>query len=303
MKIVVMGAGALGSLFGGLLALSGEEVVLVGREKHVDAINESGLKISGLTDATVDLKASIHPEEADLIFFTVKSYDTLETASKLILNDDTIILSLQNGLGNEEIIKKVVGNHHVIGGITSYGALFIEPGHIRHTGIGDTVIGELDGSVTERVSHIAKILSEAGIKTEVTDAIKQKIWEKLVVNAGINALTAITDVNNGKLLEISELNNLMYDASLEAVEVGLAFGIKLDHDLIEQVEDVARKTAENRSSMLQDVSRGKRTEIDAINGMIVNIGAESGIKTPVNRILTSLVKGIEKRGILDGEKG
>ncbi|VUT27691.1 MAG: 2-dehydropantoate 2-reductase [Candidatus Syntrophoarchaeum sp. GoM_oil] len=303
MKIVVMGAGALGSLFGGLLALSGEEVVLVGREKHVDAINESGLKISGLTDAAVYLKASIHPEEADLILFTVKSYDTLDTASKLVLNDVTIILSLQNGLGNEEMIKKVVGDHHVIGGITSYGALFIEPGHIRHTGIGNTVIGELDGSVTERVSHIAKILSEAGIKTEVTDAIKQKIWEKLVVNAGINALTAITDVNNGKLLEISELNNLMRDASLEALEVGLAFGIKLDHDLIEQVEDVARKTAENRSSMLQDVSRGKRTEIDAINGMIVKIGGEVGIETPVNHILTSLVKGIEKRGILGGEKG
>ncbi|MHC1573571.1 MAG: ketopantoate reductase family protein, partial [Candidatus Syntropharchaeales archaeon] len=118
MKVVVMGAGALGSLFGGILASSGEEVVLVGRERHVDAINKNGLKLSGLTDAVLDLKASIHPEEADLILFTVKSYDTQEASSKLIINDDTIILSLQNGLGNEEKIQEVVGDHHVIGGIT-----------------------------------------------------------------------------------------------------------------------------------------------------------------------------------------
>ncbi|MHC1595370.1 MAG: ketopantoate reductase family protein [Candidatus Syntropharchaeales archaeon] len=302
MKVVVMGAGALGSLFGGILASSGEEVVLVGRERHVDAINKNGLKLSGLTDAVLDLKASVHLEAADLILFTVKSYDTQEAASKLIINDDTIILSLQNGLGNEERIQEVVGDHHVIGGITSHGALFIEPGHIKHTGIGNTVIGELDGAITERVLNIAKILSEAGIKTDVTDVIKQKIWEKLVVNVGINALTAITGVNNGKLLEIPALRELMHAASREAVEVGRKVGIDLDHDLIEEVEDVARKTAANRSSMLQDVSRGKRTEIDAINGAVVKIGAEVGIETPVNRILTLLVKGIEERGIFGGQK-
>ena len=125
-----MGAGAIGSLFGGLLALRGEDVLLVGRRSHVDAINSRGLKISGMTDAIVHLRASTHPEEGDLILFTVKSYDTEKAASSLIINDDTIVLSFQNGLGNEEKIAEVVGREHVIGGVTSYGALFLEPGHV-----------------------------------------------------------------------------------------------------------------------------------------------------------------------------
>ena len=294
MKIVVMGAGAIGSLFGGLLALRGEDVLLVGRRSHVDAINSRGLKISGMTDAIVHVRASTHPEEGDLILFTVKSYDTEKAASSLIINDDTIVLSLQNGLGNEEKIAEVVGREHVIGGVTSYGALFLEPGHVSHTGIGETVIGELDGSITERVSRLSDLLNKAGIRTSVTDSIKRKIWEKLVVNAGINAITAITGVNNGKLLEIPQLRELMRYASLEAVEVGRKQGIDLGYDLIDRVEEVARRTAENRSSMLQDISRGKKTEIDAINGMIVRLGEEVGVDTPVNRILTLLVRGIEK---------
>ncbi|RJS71325.1 MAG: 2-dehydropantoate 2-reductase [Candidatus Syntrophoarchaeum sp. WYZ-LMO15] len=294
MKIVVMGAGAIGSLFGGLLALRGEDVLLVGRRSHVDAINSRGLKISGMTDAIVHLRASTHPEEGDLILFTVKSYDTEKAASSLIINDDTIVLSLQNGLGNEEKIAEVVGREHVIGGVTSYGALFLEPGHVSHTGIGETVIGELDGSITDRVSRLSDLLNKAGIMTSVTDSIKRKIWEKLVVNAGINAITAITGVKNGKLLEIPQLRELMRYASLEAVEVGRKQGIDLGYDLIDRVEEVARRTAENRSSMLQDISRGKKTEIDAINGMIVRLGEEVGVDTPVNRILTLLVRGIEK---------
>ncbi|HEC56797.1 MAG TPA: 2-dehydropantoate 2-reductase [Candidatus Syntrophoarchaeum butanivorans] len=294
MKIVVMGAGAIGSLFGGLLALRGEDVLLVGRRSHVDAINSRGLKISGMTDAIVHVRASTHPEEGDLILFTVKSYDTEKAASSLIINDDTIVLSLQNGLGNEEKIAEVVGREHVIGGVTSYGALFLEPGHVSHTGIGETVIGELDGSITERVSRLSDLLNKAGIMTSVTDSIKRKIWEKLVVNVGINAITAITGVKNGKLLEIPQLRELMRYASLEAVEVGRKQGIDLGYDLIDRVEEVARRTAENRSSMLQDISRGKKTEIDAINGMIVRLGEEVGVDTPVNRILTLLVRGIEK---------
>ncbi len=294
MKIVVMGAGAIGSLFGGLLALRGEDVLLVGRRSHVDAINSRGLKISGMTDAIVHVRASTHPEEGDLILFTVKSYDTEKAASSLIINDDTIVLSLQNGLGNEEKIAEVVGREHVIGGVTSYGALFLEPGHVSHTGIGETVIGELDGSITDRVSRLSDLLNKAGIMTSVTDSIKSKIWEKLVVNVGINAITAITGVKNGKLLEIPQLRELMRYASLEAVEVGRKQGIDLGYDLIDRVEEVARRTAENRSSMLQDISRGKKTEIDAINGMIVRLGEEVGVDTPVNRILTLLVRGIEK---------
>ncbi|MHC1581828.1 MAG: ketopantoate reductase family protein [Candidatus Syntropharchaeia archaeon] len=291
-RIMVMGAGALGSLFGGLLADSGYDVILVGRKKHVDAINKNGLRISGLTDKIIDVKASTTPVDADLILFTVKSYDTEKAARELRIEKDTTVLSLQNGMGNEEKIASIIGEEHVLGGITSYGALFVEPGHIKHTGIADTFIGELNGEITQRAKKICEMFKDAGIKTEITDNIREKIWEKLVINVGINAPTSICRIKNGMLLEIPEMKWIMEKAVEEAVEVAKRMGIKITNPL-EKVIDVATKTRENESSMLQDIKKGKRTEIDAINGIIVELGEKFGIPTPVNRTLFSLVKGIE----------
>ncbi|MHC1566804.1 MAG: ketopantoate reductase family protein [Candidatus Syntropharchaeia archaeon] len=291
-RIMVMGAGALGSLFGGLLADSGYDVILVGRKKHVDAINKNGLRISGLTDKIIDVKASTTPVDADLILFTVKSYDTEKAARELRIEKDTTVLSLQNGMGNEEKIASIIGEEHVLGGITSYGALFVEPGHIKHTGIADTFIGELNGEITQRAKKICEMFKNAGIKTEITDNIREKIWEKLVINVGINAPTSICRIKNGMLLEIPEMKWIMEKAVEEAVEVAKRMGIKITNPL-EKVIDVATKTRENESSMLQDIKKGKRTEIDAINGIIVELGEKFGIPTPVNRTLFSLVKGIE----------
>jgi 2-dehydropantoate 2-reductase len=295
MQIAVMGAGAIGSLFGALLARAGFDVTLIGRELHVRAIKEKGLRVSGLEEFNVKLKAVTLPVEADLFLFTVKSYDTEQAARAIPLKETTAVLTLQNGIGNEEIIASIIGSERVISGKTAYGSTLLEPGHIRYTGKGETVIGELDGRVTERIKKIAELFNSAGIETSIAVDINTKIWEKLIVNAGINAITAITGLRNGEILKFDELKALLRQAVEESVAVAKASGITIKEDMVERTIRVARATAENQSSMLQDVKRGKRTEIDAINGAIVKNGERYGISTPVNRTLTALVKGMEWR--------
>ncbi|MEM2924579.1 MAG: 2-dehydropantoate 2-reductase [Methanocellales archaeon] len=297
MQIAVMGAGAIGSLFGALLAREGYDVTLIGREAHVKAILERGLRVSGLEEFNIRIKAFTRAVEADLFLFTVKSYDTEQAARAIPVGGKTVVLTLQNGIGNEEIIASVVGVERVISGKTSYGSTLVEPGHIRYTGAGETIVGELDGRVTERVRAIAELFNSAGIKTSIARDMRMKIWEKLIINAGINAITAITGLKNGEILKFEELKELMRLAIEEAVAVARASGIAIRDDMVERTEAVARATAENQSSMLQDVKRGKRTEIEAINGAIVKLGERYGIPTPVNRALTALVKGIEGRRI------
>ncbi len=293
---MVMGAGSLGCLFGGLIASAGYKVTLVGREKHVRVLKEHGVRISGLTNKKVFLDASTSPVEADIIIFTVKSYDTETAARELkpFVDEGTSIVSFQNGLGNEEKIGRIVGEKHVIGGITSHGALLKEYGHVVHTGIGETVIGELDGKITDRLLLIREILTDAGIKTEISTDIRRKIWEKLIVNAGINPVTAIARVKNRYLLE-EELRWLMEAAVREAVMIARQKGMNISEDeALKKVVDVARNTGENESSMLQDIKKGKKTEIDAINGEIVRAAEEMGVDVPVNKALYSLVKAIAR---------
>ncbi|MHC1635443.1 MAG: ketopantoate reductase family protein, partial [Candidatus Methanospirareceae archaeon] len=186
-RIMVMGAGAIGSLFGGLIASAGYDVVLVGREEHVREIKRKGLHISGLTERRIKIDAETSPRgiEADFVLFTVKSYDTEEAARQIEVKEETAVVSLQNGLGNEEKIAHIIGIEHVVGGVTSYGAIFKEPAHIIHTGVGYTVIGELDGRITDRVRRICEIFNDAGIKTEISTDIRKNKWEKLVINAAI----------------------------------------------------------------------------------------------------------------------
>ncbi len=293
LSIVIMGAGAIGSLFGALLADAGYDVTLVGRHAHADAINRHGIRISGRTDRIVKVRATTEPTAGGIVFLTVKSYDTIDAAKQIRINEGGVIVSLQNGLGNIERIVEVFNGDCVVGGTTSYGALFIEPGHIRHTGVGDTIVGGLTENALDKASLVAGMLTDAGIKTKTVTDIKTAIWQKLVVNAGINAPTAIARIRNGDLLKTPEMKWIMNEAAMESVKVGRAAGVPLDKSLLSKVEEVAVKTAENRSSMLQDVERRKRTEIDAINGEIMRLGERYGISTPVNRALFYLVKGVE----------
>ena len=300
MKIAILGAGAIGSLFGALLWESGEDVVLIGRKRHVDAIRSRGLKVSGISgERIVKPKAVTTTQEigkVDLIIISVKSYDT-EQAAKDALNmihHNTVVLTIQNGLGNIEKLCEIIGEKHVIGGVTMQGSTLVKPGEIYHAGKGPTIIGELNREITSRIKRIAETFNKAKIETQITQNIWGVLWDKLIINVGINALTAITRMKNGELLKIPETRNIMIEAVKEAVNVAKALNIKLEiEDHVRKVIEVAEATANNKSSMLQDIERRKKTEIDYINGAIVKLGKKLGIKTPVNKTLTALVKAIE----------
>jgi 2-dehydropantoate 2-reductase len=302
MKTAIMGAGAMGSLFGGLLTLSGEDVWLVDIWKdHIDAIRSKGLGVEDRGEiqtiqinATTDV-ASIG--KADLVIFFVKTYHTEKAVRDALVlqKEDTIFLTLQNGLDNEEVICQQVDRKKVLLGVTNHGATLLGPGYIRHAGREKTSIGELDGRVTDRVTRIIQMFCKAGIETEVSSNIHDLVWAKLFVNIGMNALTALTGFKNGQLLDYSETLGLMEALVSEAVEVASRKGIQIEGSPIEKVKAVAEATRENRSSMGQDFDYKRRTEIDAINGAVVREAEHLGIPAPFNRAVTDLVKVIEKR--------
>ena len=301
MKTVIMGAGAMGSLFGGLLTLSGEEVWLVDIWKdHINAVRSKGLTIEdrGKTqtirvNATADVTSV---GKADLVLIFVKSYHTEKAVldARVLRKKDTVFLSLQNGLGNEEAICKQVDQSKVILGVTNHGATLLAPGQIRHAGWGKTSIGELDGKITDRVNQMVQMFLKTGIETEVSLHIHNLVWEKLLINVGINALTALTGLKNGQLLDFPETLRLMESLVSEAVEVAQRKGIRMEGNPIEKVKTIAEVTRENRSSMGQDFDHRRRTEIDVINGAVAREAERLGISVPFNQAITDLVKVIEK---------
>jgi 2-dehydropantoate 2-reductase len=301
MKAVIMGPGAMGSLFGGLLTRAGEELWLVGYEKEqVETICSVGLTLEEKGESQIiPMKAT--PDvtsvgKADLVIFFVKTYDMEKAVSdSLVLEkEDTIFLTLQNGLGNENVICKQIDRKKVMLGITGHGATLLRPGHIRHAGRGKTFIGELDHRITDRALRIAQMFCDAGIETEVSSNIHDHVWGKLLANVGINALTALTGFKNGQLVDYSETLRLMERLVCEAAEVARRKGVHIEENPIDRVRKVAEATRENRSSMGQDFDHRRQTEIDAINGAIVREAQELGIPVPFNQAVTDLVKAIEK---------
>ena len=302
MKTVIMGAGAMGSLFGGLLTLSGEDVWLVDIWKeHINTLRSKGIAMEekGKTQ-TIRVNAAVDVTsvgKADLVLYFVKTYHTEKAISDSLAlqKEDTVFLTLQNGLGNEEAICKQVGRKNVMLGVTNHGATLLGSGHIRHAGWGKTYLGELDGKITDRATQIARAFCNAQIETEVSPNIPSLVWDKLLINVGINALTALTGLKNGQLLDYPETLRLMEALVSEAVEVARGKGIRIEGDPIDKVKAVADATRENRSSMGQDFDHRRRTEIDAINGAVVREAERLGISVPYNQMITDLVKVIEKR--------
>ncbi len=301
MKIVIMGAGAMGSLFGGLLTLSGEDVWLVDiRGDHIEALVERGLRMEerGKTQ-TIRVKATTRVAsigKADLVLLFVKAYHTERAVSDALAvqKEDTVFLTLQNGLGNEEAISRYVNRKQVVLGVTSHGATFLGPGRIRHAGWGKTYIGELDGQRTDRVAEIAKIFNRSGIETEVSSNIQSLIWNKLFVNVGINPVAALTGLRNGQLLDHPETLRMMEGLVSEAVAVARKKGIAIEGNPFETVKAVAEATRENRCSMGQDLDNRRKTEIDVINGAVVREAERLGMAVPYNQMITDLIKVIEK---------
>jgi len=299
-RIAIIGPGAMGCLFAYFLKPVFEELVLIDYlPERAELLNQKGIQIETSQGIKkTQIKATAQPEEigiVDLVLVCVKAYSTrtaLERAQK-IAGENTLVLSLQNGLGNLEAISAIVDKKQILGGTTAMGANLVEPGFIRFAGEGETVIGELEGK-GERAERVAELFRTAGLEVKTTANLQGTIWSKVLINVGINALTALLRVRNGRLLYFSESKSLLHQAVKEAEQVAKAKGIELLYpDAIAKVEEVARRTGENISSMLQDVRAKRKTEIDAINGAIVREGEKLGISCPVNQVLTLLVKALE----------
>ncbi|MBU2541300.1 MAG: 2-dehydropantoate 2-reductase [Candidatus Omnitrophica bacterium] len=300
-KIVVVGPGAIGSLLAAYLTKGKNEVWLLDKDKsRAKRINDTGIRLEGVSgnwrskvnasDNVCDIKA------ADFIIICVKSYDTQKALKGLrsLLGEESLIITLQNGIGNIELINDIFSNNQVAAGSTNMGATLLTPGHIRHAGLGETVLGKLDGKITSQLRTLREIFNTCGLSTRISRDIKGLLWSKLIINVGINALTAITGLNNGRLIEYEWTHKILKDTVTEAIKVTKRKRIKLIFDdPLGKVESVCEATAKNVSSMLQDVLRQKKTEIDFINGVIVRHGQSLGIATPINLMLYELVKTIE----------
>jgi 2-dehydropantoate 2-reductase len=301
MKVTVVGAGAMGSLFGGLLAESGVEVCLLDiREEHVRAINGKGLHVEGNgKERKIRVRAftTLHDiPETELAVLFVKSMHTFKAAqtAKALIGENGYVLTLQNGMGNVEQIAEVVASSKIIAGTTSHGATLLGPGKIRHAGKGPTAMGfwyDGDSVVLEKV---AELFNGADIQTTVSDTIREVVWDKLLVNVGINAITGLTGIKNGQLLDLPITKSLSQAAVEEAVALAEAKGIRVRDAVVDYVFNIAAMTAANRSSMGQDVDHRRRTEIDAINGFVVRESRKLGMEAPVNRTLTALIETVQE---------
>lgn len=300
MKIAIVGPGSMGLLFGAFLSKSKEDVhILDHNSKRADYIKKHGIKVEGMSNLKATVDISSNPKDigvSDLVIVCVKSYDTEDAIkdAKELLGENTQVLTLQNGVGNIQILDEVVGHDRVIGGVTNHGATVLGWGHIRHAGKGDTIIGKKNKKILGPIRDISKILNRANFYSKVSRDINSLIWSKLIINVGINALTAITGLNNGRLLDYDGTRSVMKQAVSEAVKVAKRKRMKLIYDdPLQKVESVCRATAKNVSSMLQDVLNKKKTEIDFINGTIVRQAKSLNISTSINEVLTYLVKTIE----------
>jgi 2-dehydropantoate 2-reductase len=300
-KTAVVGAGAIGSLFGGLLVEAGGEVWLVDVwREHIDAINDHGLCIEREGPVrTLRVRATTDPSDvgqAELVMVLVKSIhtaDAAETAAALCA-PSSILLTLQNGLGNAEILEQAADEAPVLAGTTSHGVTMLGPGHIRHAGVGPTVIGSWSDGGHAAAEKVSAFLTASGIGTSADENIRAVLWDKLFVTVGINAITALTGIRSGRLLESASARELVVAAVEEAAMVARSAGIQVREDPVGHVFDVIRATANNRSSMGQDVDNKRRTEIGAINGAVVREAAELGIEVPVNATLTALIETVER---------
>ena len=296
MNILIFGAGAIGSIFGGLLSKK-NNVMLIGRKSHVSEIKKSGLVIDGKTNLKVKLDAETSVNNIsslpDLVILTVKSYDTTSAIKQVskILNENTTVLSLQNGLDNIDKIKKIVDSKKIIAGVTTQGAFFSGPGYVKHTGKGTTILGELKGDKTKRINNIVNAFNDVEINTFYSNNIIEEIWVKGIVNSSINPLTTFFQCKNGYLLINPILENLIEKICEESTIIANAQGVNLSYSkMIIKTKEVIRNTSENYSSMLQSYNKGKKTEIESINGKLIDIGKKQDIDTSLNEMLVYSVK-------------
>ncbi|MFH1007160.1 MAG: 2-dehydropantoate 2-reductase [Candidatus Latescibacterota bacterium] len=304
MKIAIIGTGAMGSVYAGLLASAGHEVwaIDVWRE-HVDAMRASGLRVEGASgDRTVRLNASTSAEEAgsaDLVIIATKARDVAEAArsARPLVGPDTVVLSIQNGLGGPDTVAGVLCRDRVLVGVVGgFGASMRGPGHVHHNGWELVRLGEFSGPVTARLEKVAEAWRAAGFRVKCFDDIDQLVWEKLICNACFSGPCALTERTNGELMKDPDTWRVASGCAREAYEVARARGIKLSFDDVDQyVHDFGMKIPNARPSMLLDHMAGRRSEIDSINGAIPPAADALGLRAPYNEVISSLVRAKERR--------
>ncbi len=301
--IAVIGAGAMGGLFGGLLAEGGLDVTLIDVwQEHVERINRVGLKIAGYGgDRHIPIRATTDPsalEAVDVVFVQCKAPYTKDAVGQALnlLRKDTVAISFQNGLGNEENIGEVIGMERVLGGVTAQGAAIEGPGVVRNFGDLPTYIGEMSGELSERAQRIAAALSGAGLRTTATSNIRHDIWKKLLANIAISPTSAIANLTIKEVFAIPELKETAFGALDEAALVARAEGVDLNvaetREVIDQIAGPGG-TGDNKSSLCVDILNRRPSEIDVINGAVVALGQKHAIPIPINRTLVAAVKGLE----------
>lgn len=308
MHVVIVGAGAMGRLFGGFLSHSGNEVTFVDPDlETVASINEKGLGIMALDAESPDQvffsKAQAVSQGnlidgCDLVLIAVKSYHTLTAIKGVahLVSSSCPVLSLQTGLGNIETIEKIVPREHILGGYTFMAATALGPGVVRHGGVGTTYIGEMDGAISPRVEAIAKIFKESGLVTKIANRIEGRLWCKVIIFSAINPVSAILRVKNGELLENMESVTLMKRLIDEGKAVAEALAVDIVyHDLYELLFDTCKRTSDNLSSMLQDFLNGKKTEIDNQNGELCRYGRTVKVELPTHHTIIQIVKLLEMK--------
>jgi len=295
MKVAVMGAGAVGCYYGGMLARAGHEVVLIARQQHVEAIARDGLRLDTQHfDERVRVSASTEASAAkgaELVLFCVKSTDTDSAAHALApwLERDTLMLSLQNGVENAERLRELLPQE-AAAAVVYVAAEMAGPGHVKHNGRGELVI-----EPSTKSDEVARTFVAAGVPTDISDNVRGALWAKLVLNCAYNALSAVTQLPYGKLVQGEGITRSMRDVVEECLAVARADSVTIPGDVDAAVRRIAETMPNQFSSTAQDLARGKASEIDHLNGLIVRRGEALGIPTPANRLLHALVKAIESK--------
>jgi 2-dehydropantoate 2-reductase len=306
-KVVVVGAGAMGGLFGGLLAEGGLDVTLVDAwPEHIVAIRQNGLRIVGVGgDRDIKIRATTDASEiksADVVLFQCKAFANEAAANsvKHLFGGPAVAITFQNGLGNEQALGRVLGDGNVLGGLTAQAGLVEAPGVVHNFGDLPTYIGEIGGGLSERATAIAEAFTRHGLPTEASAEIKREKWKKLLGNVALGAISAVTDLRSVEIMRVPELQDIVFRGVDEAAAVAKAEGIALDlaearEVLMRLVDTSGGGTGNSKSSMREDIIRRRRTEIDTIHGAVANLARRHGVATPTIDTMVALVKGLQSQ--------
>jgi 2-dehydropantoate 2-reductase len=306
MKIGVMGTGGVGGYFGGLLARTGLDIHFVARGKHLQAIQEDGLRVLSNDDRFVlRIHATSEPYEigpVDLVLFCVKSFDT-ESAMRLMepmVEEETVILSLQNGIDNLDKLTNHYGSDRIMGGTTYIESFIKSPGVVVHTGqMGRIIFGELSEEISSRPQAILQIFQQASIQAELTDNIQRVLWEKFLFICGVHGVSTLCRAPLGEVLATSETRELLIDVMLEVEKLARKNGVALGQNAVREAVALSESyKKEFKCSMLRDLEWRRPMEIEALNGMVVKLGKEIGVATPLNQTIYACIR-LENQRILD----